>query len=142
MDYLVNPDSLLQKNEGVSTMNILDVTIAGNPYKLFLYPFEMGKQKLTLAGLISDSNYREANQKIPFTFFTVFIVLLLLLVIHLPILRIYVLGPNERIRATDIRLIIGSYFIAAFFGFFLFTKIFLDEEQSIQNQKHLELAGR
>ena len=137
-DYLVNPDSLLKKNEGVSMMNILDVTIAGNSYKLFLYPFEMGKQRLTLTGLISESNYRDATQKIPFTLFSVFIILLLLLIIHLPILRIYVLGPDERIRATDIRLIIGSYFIAAFFGFFLFSKFFLDQQQSIQNRKHLE----
>jgi hypothetical protein len=137
-DYLVNADSLLRRNVGVSTMNILDVTIAGNPYKLFLYPFEMGRQKLTFAGIISESNYREANLKIPFSIFTVFAVLLLLLIIHLPILRIYVLSADERIRALDIRLIIGSYFIAAFFGFFLFSKIFLDREQSIQNKIHLE----
>ena len=141
LDYQVNPDSLLLKNEAVSTMNILDVTIAGNPYKLFLYPFEMGRQKLTLTGVISDSNYREATQKIPFTIFTVFSVLLLLLIIHLPILRIFVLGPDERIRASDIRLIIGSYFIAAFFGFFVFSKIFLDKEQSIQNRNHLDLLA-
>jgi hypothetical protein len=137
-DYLVNADSLLNKNDGFSTLNIVDVIIAGNPYKLFLYPFEMGRQRLILTGFISESNYREANQKIPFSIFTALSVLLLLLIIHLPILRMYVLGSNERIRALDIRLIIGSYFIAAFFGFFLFTKIFLDKEQSIQNKIHLE----
>jgi hypothetical protein len=138
MSSNVNPDSLLKKNSGLSLNNLQDITIEGNPYKLFLYPFEMGSQKLILAGLIRDSNYREANLKIPFSFFTVFIVLLLLLVIHLPILRIYILGQNERIRERDVRLIMGSYFIAAFFGFFLFTKIFLDKEQAVQNKRNIE----
>jgi hypothetical protein len=138
MDYLVNPDSLPKNNDGFSLLNIHDISIAGNPYKLFLYPFELGTQRLILAGLISDANYREANRKIPFSFFSLFIVLFLLLVIHLPILRIYILGPGERIRDTDIRLIIGSYFIAAFFGFFIFATIFLDKEQSVQNKNHLE----
>jgi hypothetical protein len=141
-DFLVNPDSLLKKNESISLLNIYDVTVEGNSSKLFLYPFEIGNQKLTLAGLISDSNYRKANLKIPFNFFTLFTVLLLLLVIHLPILRIYILGSNERIRDIDIRLIIGSYFIAGFFGFFLFTKIFLDKEQMVQNKEHLEALSR
>ena len=141
-DFLLNPDSLLKKNETTSLLNICDVTIEGNSVKLFLYPFEIGNQKLTLAGLISDTNYRKANLKIPFNFFTLFTVLLLLLVIHLPILRIYVhLVRIERIRDIDIRLIIGSYFIAGFFGFFLFTKIFLDKEQIVQNKEHLEMLS-
>jgi len=138
MSSVVDPDSLLKKSGGFSLNNLQDITIEGNSYKLFLYPFVMGSQKLILAGLISDSNYREANLKIPFSLFSVFIVLLLLLMIHLPILRVYILGQNERIRERDIRLIIGSYFIAAFFGFFLFTKIFLDKVQAVQNKKNIE----
>lgn len=138
MSSTVNPDSLLNKNSGLSLNNLQDITIEGNSYKLFLYPFEMGSQKLILAGLIRDANYREANLKIPFSFFSVLIVLLLLLMIHLPILRIYILGQNERIRERDIRLIMGSYFIAAFFGFFLFTKLFLDKEQAVQNKNNIK----
>jgi hypothetical protein len=106
MSFLVNPDSLLQRKGGIGVTDLQDVTIEGNAYKLFLYPFFLGSQELILAGLISESNYKEATQKIPFSFFTVFAVLLLLLVIHLPILRIYMIGPNERIRERDIRLII------------------------------------
>ena len=142
MSSAVDPDSLLKKNSGLSLNNLQDITIEGNAYKLFLYPFEMGSQKLILAGLIKDSNYREANLKIPFSLFSVFIVLLLLLMIHLPILRIYILGQNERIRERDIRLIMGSYFVAAFFGFFLFTKIFLDKEQAVQNKRNIEIISR
>ena len=141
MNSPVSPDSLMKKNGGLHFSNLQDISIQGNMYKLFLYPFEMGSQKLILAGLVSDSNYRDATQKIPFSFFTVIAVLLLLLIIHLPILKIYILGPNERVREMDIRLIIGSYFIAAFFGFFLFTKIFLDRVQIVQNRKNLGIIS-
>ena len=103
----------------------------------------MGSQNLILVGLISDTDYREANLKIPFSFFSVFIVILLLLFIHLPILRIYILGVNERIRERDIRLIIGSYFVAAFFGFFIFTKIFLNQAQVVQNRRNIDtISGK
>ena len=138
MDYQVNSDSLLKKTDGFSLLNLHDVTIEGNPFKLFLYPFKLGDQRLILAGLISQSNYTQSFAKIPFNFFSFFAVLVLLLVIHLPILKIFLVGKDERIRDGDIRLIIGSYFIAAFFGFFLLSKIFLDKEQNAQNRRHLE----
>jgi hypothetical protein len=141
MDYEVNSDSLLKKTDGFSLLNLHDVTIEGNPFKLFLYPFKLGDQRLILAGLISQSNYTQSFAKIPFNFFSLFTVLVLLLVIHLPILKIFLLGKDERIKEGDIRLIIGSYFIAAFFGFFLLSKIFLDKEQNTQNRRHLEILG-
>ncbi|HSZ33302.1 MAG TPA: hypothetical protein VK772_08320 [Puia sp.] len=141
MDYQVNSDSLLKKTDGFSLLNLHDVTIEGNPFKLFIYPFKLGDQRLILAGLISQSNYTQSFAKIPFNFFSFFAVLILLLVIHLPILKIFLLGKDERIKDGDIRLIIGSYFIAAFFGFFLLSKIFLDKEQNTQNRRHLEILA-
>jgi hypothetical protein len=143
MDYQINSDSLMKKNNGFNLLNLLDVTIEGNQYKLFLSPFKIANQKLIIAGLISQPNYAQSYQKIPFNFFALFVVLFLLLVIHLPILKIYILGVSERIRDWDIRLIIGSYFIAAFFGFFLLSTVFLDRELAAQNNKNLDaLSGR
>ena len=137
LDYEINTDSLLKKVDGVSLINVRDVSIEGNPYKLFLYPFKLGEERVILAGLINSKQYIEAYQKIPFSLISLAGVLVLLLLIHLPIIRIYLLGSFERIRDIDIRLIIGSYFIAAFIGFFLFTKIFLDQEQAGENKVHL-----
>jgi hypothetical protein len=138
MSFTFSPDSLLKKRDGINTQDLQNATIEGNNYRLFLYPFSMGSQELILVGLISESDYQNATLKIPFSFFTVIIVLLLLLVIHLPILKIFMLGTNERIRERDIRLIIASYFIAAFFGFFLFTKLFLDKVEAVQNKNNLQ----
>ena len=143
VDYLVNTDTLLKKNDGFSLINIHDVTIEGSPYKLFLFPFQAGKERIILAGLISLPAYTEGYKNMPFSMVTLTGVLVLLLLLHLPILKIYVLGIYERITAFNIRLIIGTYFIAAFLAFFLFSRIFLDHVQSVNNHDHLQdLSGQ
>jgi hypothetical protein len=142
LDYEINTDSLLKKIDGLSLINVRDVSVEGNPYKLFLYPFKLGNERVILAGLINAKDYNKAYQKIPFSLISLAGVLVLLLLIHLPIIRIYLLGSFERIRDIDIRFIIGSYFIAAFVGFFLFTKIFLDQEQAGENKDHLRTLSK
>jgi hypothetical protein len=142
LDYEVNTDSLLKKSDGISLLNVRDVTVNGNPYKLFLYPFKLGGERVVLAGIINQSKYKAGYGKIPFSLISFSGVLVLLLLIHLPIIRIYMLGAYERIRDLDIRLIIGSYFIAAFVGFFLFSKLFLNQEQSQESKEHLQILSR
>ena len=138
VEYRIDMDTLLKKEDGFSLKNLREVTIDGNSYELFIYPFQIGGQQLLLTGLIDRAVYRDTYEKIPFSFFTVFLILFLLLIIHLPILKIYALGSKERVRDSDVRLIIGSYFIAAFFGFFLMSRIFLDRVQHTQNKTSLE----
>ncbi len=142
VDYLVNTDSLLKKNDGFSLLNVHDVTIEGNPYKLFLYPIEMGEERIILAGLISLDHYNQGFKKIPFNLIALAGILVLLILIHLPILKIYILGPYERIRDIDIRLIIGTYFVAAFVGFFLFSNSFLNQADQRNNQNRLKKFSR
>jgi hypothetical protein len=142
VDYQVEADSLLRKTDGISIRNVTDVDIEGNQYKAFLYPFQIGSQHVILTGLISVNRYKSAYQQIPFSFISLFSVLVLLLLIHLPIIRIFMIGTYQRIRDLDIRFIIGSYFIAAFIGFFLFTKLFLDQEQDFGNRTHLNILSR
>ena len=134
VDYRVNTDSLLKKSDGFSLQGVRDAVIEGNLYKLFLYPLQIGKQRIILAGLISQKKYTAGFNSIPFNFMAFAGVLILLLIIHLPVLKIYLLGAYERIQDRDIRLIIGTFFIAAFVGFFLFSKAFLDQSANVENQ--------
>jgi len=137
IDYTIVNDSLTKKRDGFSLQSVKDISIEGNPYKLFIDPVPIGTQTLILAGFISQSHYTAKYQETPFSFISIISVLALLLLIHLPILKIYLLNKNERLTDIDIRLIIGSFFIAAFVGFFLFTKILLDQDQPIHNRRNL-----
>lgn len=143
LDFRVSTDSLLSKSDGFSIRNVRDVTIQGNSYKLFIYPFQLGNQAVILAGLTTASHYSEGYTDMPLDLLVPAIIIILLLLINFPILKVFILGIYERITDMDIRLIIGSYFIAAFAGFFLFSWLFLLRIQTVDNRKNLEaLSGQ
>jgi hypothetical protein len=137
IDYPVEMDSLIKIRDGFSFLNVHNVTVQGNSYKLFLYPLRLGSQQIILAGLVSISRYNQSVRAIPFILIALPIIFVVLLLIHLPVLKIFLLGKYERVTDTDIRLLIGSYFAAAFAAFFLFSWIFLGKAQVENNRKNL-----
>ncbi|HZE83176.1 MAG TPA: hypothetical protein VE035_02660 [Puia sp.] len=138
VDYRISTDSLIQKNDGLNLITVHDAIVEGNPYKIFFYPFQLGKERIILTGMISLEAYMDGYKQIPFSLVMLVAVLVLLLFIHLPILKIFVLGRYERITDFNIRMIIGTYFTAAFLAFFLFSRIFLQHVQSVHNYGHLQ----
>src|SRR5258708_3073901 len=137
IDRYVNTDTLLKKSYGFSLMNVYDIKIEGNDYKLFLCPFNKYSQNLILAGLISRPNYTQAYASIPVNMPTAAGIWVLIILCSLPFLKIYIIGANERITRWDLRMIIGSYFIAAFVLIILFSRNFLDHVQSARNRSDL-----
>jgi hypothetical protein len=143
VDYRLQLDSLLKKDDGFNLITIHDVTIEGTPCKLFVYPLQLGSERIILAGIIDLAAYKKGYKTIPFNLALTVGILVLLLFIHLPVLKIYVLGKYERIRGFDMRMIISTYFIAAFLVFFLFSRIFLNHVQSMHNFSRLkDLSGQ
>jgi hypothetical protein len=141
VDDQVDMDTLLKKPDGFSLLNVHDVKIQGNPYKLFLYPIQLYNQHAILAGLISLDRYKQGSEAVPLDLITVGSILVLLLLLNLPLLKIYIIGPIERITSVDIRMIIISYFLAAFMIFFLFFLLFLSLNQTNSNQSTLTKLG-
>ncbi|HWK05585.1 MAG TPA: cache domain-containing protein [Puia sp.] len=137
MDRYVNTDTLLKKSDGFSLLNVHDIKIEGNDYKLFLCPFSNYSQNLILAGLISRSHYTQAYASIPVNMLTAAGIWLLIFLSSLPFLKIYIIGANERVTRWDLRMIIGSYFIVAFVLIILFSRNFLDRVQSTRNRSDL-----
>jgi len=143
LDFRINIDSLLSKHDGFSIRNVRDVTIQGSSYKLFIYPFRLGNQAVILAGLTTAANYSDGYTDIPLNLLVPISIVIIMLLINFPILKVFILGIYERITDMDIRLIIGSYFIAAIAGFFLFSWLFLMRIQTVDNQRNLEsLSGK
>jgi hypothetical protein len=137
LDYLVNIDTLLKKSDGFSLPGINDVTIEGNDYKLFLYPFRLHQGRAIMAGLLSSAHYTQRYEEVPIAFITTGTIILLLLLVALPLLKIYILGPTERITNLDLRLIITSYYVGGFVLFFLFAWNFLAITQNNINKDRL-----
>ncbi|HTI92047.1 MAG TPA: hypothetical protein VL727_15745 [Puia sp.] len=134
-------DSLLKKQDGLSLPYVHDVSIEGVSQKMFLYPFQLNGQQLLLTGLINTSDYTSGYKDFPLRLFVPALIIILLLVISLPILKIFILGSGERINDGNIRLIIGSYFAIAFTCFFLFSWLFLDRTQAVSTQNNLSVLS-
>jgi len=143
MDFQVNIDTLLKKSDGFSLPGISDVNIEGNDYKLFLRPFRLHNYRAIMAGLLSRQHYTQRYESAPFKLITTGGILLLLLLVALPLLKIYIIGPHERITHLDLRTLIGAYFIGPFILFFLFAWNFLEKTQDEEHLKNLtNLAGQ
>jgi hypothetical protein len=138
MDYEVDIDTLLKKSDGFTAMNMYDARIEGNDYKLFLYPYAFHGQKLIMAGLVSLSHYTARFESAPIDLITTGSILLLLLLVAIPLLKIYIIGSHERIKTFDLRMIIGSYFVGGLVLFFLFAWNFLESVQTANNKLALK----
>jgi hypothetical protein len=138
MDYQVDMDTLTKKSDAFGAMNIHDVKIEGNDYKLFLYPFPFHGQRTTMVGLISGSRYTSTYESVPLNLIIWASVLLLLLFVAIPLLKIYIIGSHERITNFDLRMIIGTYFVGGLVLFSLFAWNFLGTVQTANNKLALK----
>jgi len=137
ISYSISVDSLLKKGDGFSIDNIRDVRIEGNDYKLFLYPFCNNNSKFIMAGLLAQSRYTSRYESVPINFITTGAILLLLILVAIPLLKVYIIGSHERITTLDLRLIIGTYYIGGFILFFLMLWNFLEGSQNARNNRSL-----
>jgi hypothetical protein len=137
ISYSISADSLLKKTDGFSIMNIRDAKIEGNDYKLFLYPFCLQNSKVIMAGLLSQSRYTSRYESVPIDFITSGAILLLLILITIPLLKVYIIGSHERITNLDLRLIIGTYYVGGFILYFLLLWNFLEGSQRTRNHRFL-----
>lgn len=132
------PDTLLSTPDGFSLNSIRDVKIGGNSYKLILYPFNWEGYSYILGGLLPLSDYTQGYETIPVNMITRTAIWLLLLILALPLIRIYVLGFAERIDNMNIRMIIGVYFVGPFLLFFLLANDLMIQVQASNTESHLD----
>lgn len=137
ISFAIERDTLLRPSDGFSITSIRDVRIEGNDYKLFLYPFCLKNSKGIMAGLLSQSRYTARYESVPPDFFTTGAALLLLILVAIPLLKIYIIGSHERITTLDLRLIIGTYYVGGFIFFFLILWNFLEGSQTARNHRSL-----
>ena len=119
LDNQVQPDSLLMHYRGTTFSQIIDISIQGISYKLFCFPFMMGQERLVLGGLIRNTDYRQRLGSIPVYLVYPLIIVLLLIIISLPFLKIYLMGPYEQVKFSDL----ANLALAIFGGVTVITMI-------------------
>lgn len=110
---MLNADTLLHMQKNSDLSGVVELSISGTVYEVFIRPFDFYQQHLYLAGLISKENYEKNAQSTPLNFIPYSIVLFLLIFISMPFLKIYLLSPKERINAWDVFTAALSFFVGA-----------------------------
>jgi hypothetical protein len=108
-------DSLLPKGEEAYLSGIRELNLHEESQQVFYCPFLVQRTQLIIGGFVDAKEYNAALRNIPFYFLYPLIIVFLLLLVLLPIIKFYVMDPNEQVRIKDIILFGLSVFTGASF---------------------------
>lgn len=114
IDNSIYIDSLLKKGAFLFA-TIHDMDVEGAKYKVFVLPFSINNQYFYLAGFIEDQGYKLSVTSSSSWAYSLIIVLLLSIIINLPTLKLFLLGKQENIVITDVRMLMVSLTVAPVF---------------------------
>lgn len=106
-------DSLLPKGEDAYLTGIRELNLHEESQKVFYYPFRLHQTQLMIGGFVDAKEYNTALRKVPFYFIYPLVITFLLLLVLLPIIKFYVMDPNEQVRVKDVILFGVSVFTGA-----------------------------
>ncbi len=133
----INTDSLLPDRKGLFIAGIRDINVANVNYKMFYYPFTMDNQQMLLCGLVNSSDYRSKLQEIPASFIYAFVTIFLLLFITLPVLKFFIMGPEDEIKFRDLLFFTLSLFIGSTLLTLAIIQIILLKDGDIRAERDL-----
>ncbi|HRI20292.1 MAG TPA: hypothetical protein PLA68_05040, partial [Panacibacter sp.] len=134
-------DSLLSKNKDALFAGIKDARIEDVDYKVFYYPFDLGNEEVELCGFVKTSEYNERLHNIPVTFIYPIVILFLLLLIFLPLIKFYLMGPDEHVKFIDIAFSVLSFFVGATLLTLIMIQVLLLMAADIRAKEHLSVLA-
>ena len=114
-------DSLLIGNKGGFYPGISDVHLGDLDYKIFYIPVDIDGQHFSLCGFKSAKEYRAGLNEIAPALVYPFVILLSLLLVVLPLIKLYSMGPGEKVTLRDFT----GYFFSLFAGSMALTIIII-----------------
>jgi hypothetical protein len=143
LEQSINLDSLIPRHEGMRPPDISDISLEGTDYKLFTYPFQLGRHRLVLCGLMKTDSYNSQIHQIPIGTMYILIISLVLFLLSLPFLKIFMM--NERDRLYRVNLVTGIVFLFAMAAFItiICTQLLLLQQERNQVSANLgSISGR
>lgn len=110
IDKGVAADSLMADKKEALFAGIKDIRVKGVAYKMFYFPFRLGKENVQLCGFIKYENYYKKLHEVPVLFIYPIIIILVLLLIMMPLVKYYMMGKDEQVSFTDFILAVISFF--------------------------------
>jgi preprotein translocase subunit YajC len=138
MEQDINLDSLIPKHQGMRSPDINDITLEGTDYKLFTYPFQLGRHRLVLCGLMKTDSYNAKLHLIPVVTSYTLVICLFLFLLSLPFLKIFMMNDRDRIYAFNLTIGIGFLFAMASFITIISTQLILLRQGITQVSANLD----
>ena len=123
-------DSLKNEKSAFGKNSVKDLTISGTQYKLFSHLIKLGAGcEITIAGLLSKTHYDDEKNKLP-TPLTIGILLIAIFsVLLLPWLKLYQIGNQDRLTATDGILCLAVPMLLTSVLFFTFLQYYIGMQE-------------
>ena len=130
-------DSLLKISNGLTGASIIDEKIGGENYKMFLQPVSFGNNRWIVAGLHSMEKYKADKRHLPWGIVLFLLIIALGLFLFIPVLKIFNLGNNDRLRVYDaIELVIIIKLLMSLL-FFCFFRLYELQEKTDTNSEEI-----
>jgi hypothetical protein len=94
-------DSLLPNSKEAFYPGVADLHTGDLDYKLFYIPVTLGNQRFVLCGIKDAQEYAIATHAVPPGFIYPIVIVLLLLLIIFPLIKLWIMGPEEKVRLRD-----------------------------------------
>jgi hypothetical protein len=109
---LVHIDSLVHSRSGLFGGKVMDMELAGEPYKLYLLGQEVGlEEKWVLAGAVPLKHFRTELLAIDKSLVVFILLALALLVLALPFIKLLLMNEQERLQKQDVILTSLALFV-------------------------------
>jgi hypothetical protein len=125
MEQDINMDSLIPRHQGIRSPDMMDISLEGTDYKLFTYPFLLGRHRLVLCGLLKNDVYEAKLHQIPVGTYYTLVIALVIFLLSLPFLKIFMMNERDRLFAINLAVGIVALFILASFIAIISTQLIL-----------------
>lgn len=106
MDGLSGGNPAKNKSSVIQGGTIHQITYEGTSYLLFIIPFEFqNKSKCYLGGFIEENKFTRDKRSLPSDLIVVFIIIFLLIFFSLPVLKVFIIGPREKLTRAGVTMI-------------------------------------
>ncbi|HWB24590.1 MAG TPA: hypothetical protein VG738_03880 [Chitinophagaceae bacterium] len=136
-------DSLLPGSNKAFYQGIADVHNGDFDYKLFYIPITLNNHGFVLCGVKNSSAYNVSLHEIQPGFIYPLVIVLLLLVIALPFIKLFMMGPAEKVKIWDFTGYCFSLFIGSMFITIIIIQVILLNDGDIRVKDRLQtLSGQ
>jgi len=133
----LEPDTMGRLLRSTQFSKIIDLEINGSLYKSFLLPFQLGHHTLILAGLMTETDYDDRLQNIPFGSVSCVAIIFVLILICLPYIKVFFMGREEHWGTRDVAFLGTTLFVGTAVLLVILQQLLMQTGERLRTKQNL-----